>query len=202
MSRATLILLIGVVLFPPTGANAAGEPTGFIVAGKPIAFDSAFRPRFTPAQVAATAKVTRAGFALWAGTAEGRAIIARILLGDTSVVVEEDSGEASLGRAPQPGFTTLLAAGDRTRHKRFRIVLNPATAEQYHGDPALDTGRPRTGAEAMALAWAAEMLHINFYLEGIALPHHERADFQERWAAVTAELGFRNTPHGDEERRE
>jgi hypothetical protein len=42
----------------------------------------------------------------------------------------------------------------------------------------------------MSTAWAAEMLHIDFYARGIPLPHHERPDFQERWQSVASELGF------------
>ena len=50
----------------------------------------------------------------------------------------------------------------------------------------------------MAAAWAAEMLHIDFYARGIALPHHERDDFQERWMAVAGQLGFGRMTHGME----
>jgi hypothetical protein len=50
----------------------------------------------------------------------------------------------------------------------------------------------------MAAAWAGEMLHIDFYSQGISLPHHERADFQEQWRLVAGELGFPMLPHEED----
>ena len=54
----------------------------------------------------------------------------------------------------------------------------------------------------MAAAWAAELLHIDFYSRGISLPHHQRADFQREWRAIAEELGFPTMPHGEDEERE
>ncbi len=199
-SRVAILGVI-VLLAAIAGAGAAPSPrAGFILAGEPVAFDAKLHPLFSALQVSSTAEVTRAGFARWARTREGRWIIRRLREADRMVVVEEDTEQASLGRAPQPGFTILLAARDRAVPKRYTIVLNPAIAAQYPNDSSLDLGRPRSGADAMALAWAAEMLHIDFYADGIPLPHHERTDFQERWLAVAAQLGFPNTPHGTDER--
>lgn len=193
LPRAGAILLVAAVLAGSIPAPARGE---FILAGEPVAFDADLRPRFTESQKSSTAGATRAGLERWAGTTEGQSIIRRAMERDRSVLVREDTEQASLGRAPQPGLTTLLAARDQKVAKRYTMILNPAIAEQYHNDSAVDLGRPRTETDAMALAWAAEMLHIDFYAAGVALPHHERADFQERWRAVVAELGFPNAPHG------
>ncbi|HEY0787829.1 MAG TPA: hypothetical protein VGE86_04235 [Thermoanaerobaculia bacterium] len=173
--------------------------SGFVLGGEPVTFGADLRPRFTKRQIASTAEETRAGFDRWARTREGRWIIRRLRESDRSVVVLEDPEQESIGRAPQPGFTILLAAANRAVHKEYAIVLNPRIAAQYQGGESLDLGRPRTPADAMALAWAAEMLHIDFYADGITLPHHERADFQERWSAVAGQLGFPNTPHGKDD---
>jgi hypothetical protein len=53
----------------------------------------------------------------------------------------------------------------------------------------------------MAAAWAAEMLHIDFYARGISLPHHSRSDFQSEWLIIATQLGFPNLPHEDESER-
>ena len=62
----------------------------------------------------------------------------------------------------------------------------------------MSTGEPTTPAQVMAAAWAAEMLHIDFYSRGISLPHHSRTDFQTEWREVARQLGFPYLAHGDE----
>lgn len=42
------------------------------------------------------------------------------------------------------------------------------------------------------------MLHIDFYSQGIVLPHHGRADFQRAWREVARQLGFPGLEHDDE----
>jgi len=59
--------------------------------------------------------------------------------------------------------------------------------------------QPATAADQMAAAWAGEMLHIYFYSTGISLPHHQRADFQQEWHLMAAELGLPNMPHADDD---
>lgn len=190
-ARAILLAaLLGAGAVPDAGAEV-------VLAGEAVAFDARLRPSFTAAQKKSTAAATRAGLERWAATSEGQAILRRALERDCVVFVEEDPAQGSLGRAPQPGLTTLLAARDRKVVKRYGMILNPSIAEQYHGDAAPGLGQPRTEEDAMALAWAAEMLHIAFYAAGVALPHHERPDFRARWDAVAAELGFHGVTHGD-----
>ena len=169
--------------------------TGFVLAGETIEFDAELRPRFTEKQVRETAASTRAGLAKWAATDEGKAIIARFRVSDREVVVTESDEEPSIGRAPQPGFLTFLAAEDRTKHKTYQLVVNPTLAAQYNTKTSLDLGLPQTPADVMALAWAGEMLHIDFYAKGITLPHHERVDFQERWQLVVSAMGMPRVDH-------
>ena len=198
--RSCLLAAVLLLLSPPVRAgDLTPHRGGFILAGEAVSFDADLRPLFTARQVSSTAKPTRVGFDRWARTEEGKSIIRRIR-DDRTVIIEEDSEQSALGRAPQPGFTVLLAAQDPKIRKRYTIILNPMIAAQYENELAVDLGRPRSATDAMALAWAAEMLHIDFYAQGIALPHHERADFQERWLSIASELGFRITPHGGEER--
>jgi len=59
---------------------------------------------------------------------------------------------------------------------------------------------PANASDMMAVAWAGEMLHIYFYAQGISLPHHPRADFQDQWHAVADELGMVLVTHDDQER--
>ena len=59
-------------------------------------------------------------------------------------------------------------------------------------------GHPTTPADLMAIAWAGEMLHIDFYSRGISLPHHSRPDFQEEWHRVAEELGYPSATHTDQ----
>ena len=80
--------------------------------------------------------------------------------------------------------------------KRYDLILNPTIASQYNNADSIDLGLPRTATDVMALAWAGEMLHIDFYANGIPLPHHDRPDFQERWLTAAAQLGMPNATHG------
>jgi hypothetical protein len=171
--------------------------SGFILAGESVHFDGELRPRFSERQRASTAESTRAGFAKWAATREGQAIVARFRNGEREVAIIENADESGIGRAPQPSLATLLAANDSTKRKRYELIVNPSLAAQYDG-PSIDLGMPRTPTDVMATAWAGEMLHIDFYAQGIPLPHHERADFQERWRAVAGELGFPTMEHTTE----
>lgn len=171
-----------------------------MLAGEPIQFDDAMRPRFTPRQTMESAAATRAGLAKWAATREGRRLITRFLTPEYQVTITEDSSEVGPGRAPQPGLATLMSATDPTRVKEYSLILNPALANQYGRVNSLDLGEPSTPRDVMAAAWAGEMLHLDFYADGIPLPHHKRPEFQRRWRAVAAELGFPRLRHDTEDR--
>jgi hypothetical protein len=172
---------------------------GFVLAGESIAFDAGLRPRFTENQLRNTAVATRDGFTQWAATSEGKAVIRRFHETEREVHVFESASEPGIGRAPQPGFATLLTANDRTKKKRYDLILNPTLAGEYVHRSKVDLGLPRTPSDVMAVAWAGEMLHVDFYADGIPLPHHRRADFQERWRAVTFALGFPLVDHATDE---
>ena len=167
-----------------------------VLGGEPVQFDAEMRPRFTEQQMRASAPSTRAGFARWAATPEGQSILRRLLEPDREVRIIENGDEPGLGRAPQPPFSTLIAARDAKTRKVYVVILNPVRADEYHGSRTPDLGWPRTPAEAMSVAWAAEMLHVDFYAEGVQLPHHDRNDFQQRWRAVANALGLPRVEHG------
>jgi hypothetical protein len=147
----------------------------------------------------ASAEATRAGLLRWAATGEGRSILARFQAKDRQVIVVESDDESTIGRAPQPGFVTLLAAGDPKQLKTYWLIVNPALAAQYDRPKAIELGFPRTPSDVMALAWAGEMLHIEFYAAGIPLPHHDRSDFQKRWRLVADALGLWRVEHVTDE---
>lgn len=174
---------------------ATAHAQGFIFAGEPLRFDAKFRPQFTGKQLAATAQASRDGLARWAATGQGKLIIARFEGGDREVRVVESDVEEGAGRAPEPGIATMLATNDHTKLKRYDLILNPSVARQYDKPNALAWGLPRSASDVMAAAWAAEMLHIDFYSRGIPLPHHQRSDFQERWRQVAMELGLTSLTH-------
>jgi hypothetical protein len=115
------------------------------------------------------------------------------------VIVIESDDESTIGRAPQPGFVTLLAAGDTKQLKTYWLIVNPSLAAQYDRPKSIPLGLPQTASDVMALAWAGEMLHIEFYAAGIPLPHHERPDFQKRWLRVADSLGMARAQHGTDE---
>jgi hypothetical protein len=162
-----------------------------LLGGEAIQLDEDLLPRFTEQQVSSSPSSVREGFAKWAATSEGRTILVRLSRVNAEITVIEDSTEKGPGRAPQPAIGTILAAADPTKLKRYELILNPALAQQYErGGDAIALGEPTTPAEVMAAAWAAEMLHIDFYARGIPLPHHDRPEFQQRWHRVAEQLGF------------
>ena len=200
--RVPLFVLTAIVASWGLGISSAGSSQqrlsgkGFVVAGQPVLFDEVLDPQFSTLQVRSTARSTRAGFARWAQTQEGRRLVQRFRTGEYEVEIIEDHEEGSPGRAPEPGIATMLAAADHHKTKRYQLILNPTLAEQYRGTP--EAGGI-TEVDVMAATWAGEMLHIEFYADGIALPHHERDDFQERWTRVARQLGLPNFAHGIEE---
>ena len=170
-----------------------------LLAGEATRFDSAFTPQFTRHQIENTSVATRIGLAKWAATRHGRKLIEYFQSTDCEITVVEDDAERGIGRAPEPGIATLVAATMHpSQRKRFEIILNPAYYQLPKGMYPL-AGQPGNPADAMAIAWAGEMLHIYFYAHGISLPHHARADFQNEWHAVAAELGMGTVPHDDED---
>lgn len=169
-----------------------------LLANERIAFDADRVPHFSEQQVRASAESTRAGFVKWAATAEGKEILAKLDAADREIHISESADESGFGRAPQPGFATLLASQDEKKIKTYQLILNPTRAAEYRNADSIDFGEPRTPADVMAVAWAAEMLHIEFYARGIPLPHHRRKDFQERWLKVATALGFPLVEHDDE----
>lgn len=210
-----------IVLFAMTSGARATPPAprpmkGLILVGEPILFVNG-APQFSREQLRRVSTATRDGLARWAQTEHGRHLIARFNRDDYQIFVVEDGDERALGRAPQPAIGTMVSSGDRSKLKIYRLVLNPAAAEVSGatGDPArgnvyswppageiargsTDFREPQTAADRMAAAWAGEMLHIDFYSQGIVLPHHGRADFQRAWRDVATQLGFPQLEHDDE----
>jgi hypothetical protein len=169
---------------------------GLILVGEAVIFTNGV-PQFSGEQVRRVSKATREGLALWAATDHGRNLIERFNRDDYQIFVVEDGDERGLGRAPQPAIGTMISGGDRSRLKVYRLVLNPAFAEVPQvGTPLFD--EPRTPAERMAAAWAGEMLHIDFYSQGIVLPHHGRSDFRREWQNIATQLGFPTLEHDDD----
>ncbi len=182
-------------ILPQTSTNE----TGFRLAGERIRFDGNARPEFTEDQIRYSAEATRSGLVKWAATPGGRRMILRFDSAEYAVTVREDGHGAGAGSAPQPALATLVAATDHTKTKAYDLILNP-TFGLPKGVISL-SGEPSTPTDMMAAAWAAEMLHIDFYARGISLPHHSRADFQSEWHVMATELGFPNLPHEDESER-
>lgn len=166
-----------------------------LLAGEPVRFDPT--PQFTVRQLRHTADATRAGLVRWAATEHGRIVIEALAGKEYDVVVLEDDADRSAGSAPQPAIATLAAAGDHSKVKSYVVVLNPSFYPEVKNMTPLRT-EAGTLAELMSAAWAAEMLHVYFYAQGISLPHHPRPDFQEQWRAMAKELGFPTMRHDDE----
>jgi len=167
------------------------------LAGQAVHFD-ADGVHFTNRQIRATADSTRAGLAKWAATPHGRTMIAYFDANEYEIDVAERGCEGAAGIAPEPALATLAASGNHKATKTYEVVLDPAA---FHVPASMTPlpNEPATAADWMAAAWAAEMLHVWFYSQGISLPHHRRADFQEAWRAVAAELGLPSLRHGDED---
>jgi hypothetical protein len=168
-----------------------------LLAAERVHFDDHLKPQFTAHQISATSAATRDGFELWAATERGRNEIRRFDTSEYQIIVLEDRIDSASGEAPQPGIATLLGASDRAKLKTYELILNPEFRPAVEAT-AMSSGEPTTPAQVMAAAWAAEMLHIDFYSRGISLPHHSRADFQKEWREVARELGFPFLAHGDE----
>ena len=165
-----------------------------LLAGERIQFDSNFTPQFTANQVQSTTEATRVGLVKWAATPHGRQLIDYFAANACEIVVFEDADESGMGRAPQPGIATLIA--NRSQRKTYEMILNPTYFKLPEGMAPLPN-QPAMPSDAMAIAWAGEMLHIYFYAQGISLPHHERPDFQEQWGTIAAELGMSAVRHDD-----
>ena len=178
---------------PLAGALLLGS---ILLCGEPVRVRGDLSVQFTDKQVRESSAATRAGFVRWAATAQGRELVRRFNAAEYRIVVVEDPDEPSVGRAPQPGMITFLGVNDRAKVKTFELIVNPRAAGVPEDATPFD-GQPSTGADFMAAAWAAEMLHIHLYSQGIALPHHERNDFQEAWLAVATQLGFPTMTHGE-----
>lgn len=191
-------VLAALVLLCAVAPLHAIEYRGIVLAGDPVTFDASFAPRFTENQIRNTAEATRTGLARWASTQEGRRIIEYFAENGLVVNAIEDPDEEGLGRAPDPRLANLVAAAHHSRLRNFDLVLNPRFFRLPEGMAPLPND-PATPADAMAAAWAGEMLHVEFHARGIGLPHHERADFQEKWREVAAELGFPTMEHGGDE---
>lgn len=176
-------------------ANRPVYPTAVVLAGEPLWLNAQRAPLFTPKQLEQTSAATRRGFAAWAATAEGNRLLRCFDRREFRIDVREDDVEASPGRAPQPPLSTLVSARDHAAMKSYELILNPSFGAKGFTPVA---GHPSTPADIMATAWAAEMLHIYFYSRGFSLPHHQRAEFQQRWRAVATELGFATLPHRDD----
>ncbi len=171
-----------------------------ILAGERVPFDVNLVPEFTRSQKAGTSEATREGLLRWAGTQRGQQLIAYFIENDYEINVVEDGSEPGIGRAPQPGLATLVAAANHTHIRNYDLVLNPQFFKMPKGMVPLPN-QPSTPDDMMSIAWAGEMLHIYFYTIGISLPHHERADFQREWREIAAELGMPTVTHDDGDER-
>lgn len=197
---AAVLLVVSAATAGKISLQTATNETGFRLAGERIRFDASARPEFTEGQIRYSSEATRSGLVKWAATPRGRRMILRFNGAEYSVTIREDGHGVGAGSAPQPALATLAAATDHTKTKAYDLILNP-TFTLPRGAIPFSSGEPSTPADMMAAAWAAEMLHIDFYARGISLPHHLRPDFQSEWHAMATELGFPNLPHEDEPER-
>lgn len=172
-----------------------------LIAGEGVRFDAGLRPQFTARQIAGSSEATRAGLAQLAATEHGRKLIEYFNNAEFQVSVTEDTSEDGVGRAPQPGIATLVAATDHSKTKEFDLLLNPAFFRTLPKGMAPLPNQPSSAADVMALAWAGEMLHIYFYAQCISLPHHAREDFQDDWQTIVTELGMPTMTHDDGDER-
>ena len=170
-----------------------------LLAGEPVRFDANMHPQFSKTQITNSAASTRDGLTRWSATEEGRAVLEEFD-DDCTINVIEDAMEDGLGRAPQPGIATLIAASNHAAAKSYDVVFNPLFFRVPDGMTPLPH-QPASPADMMAAAWAGEMLHVLYYARGISLPHHQREDFQRDWRRVAGELGMPMLTHGDEDER-
>ncbi|HEV8435701.1 MAG TPA: hypothetical protein VGR95_19985 [Thermoanaerobaculia bacterium] len=173
---------------------------GIVLAGEPVHLDASEKIAFTEAQVRATSAATREGLVRLASTPDGRRMLRHFGTAEYTIVVTERDDDSEVASAPEPGIATLVAANDHSIRKTYEIVLHPLPFSLPDGATALPN-QAATPADQMAAAWAAELLHIDFYSRGISLPHHQRADFQREWRALAKELGFPAMLHGDDDER-
>ena len=175
---------------------AAQSPGGIILAGEPIRRDDYGIIRFSERQVRNTSEATRAGFVRWVETFRGYELFRYFNTAEYRVIVTEDLNEPGIGRAPEPGILTFLAAADHAKQKEYTLILNPTPWQIPAGWKAMPH-EPSSTADFMAAAWAGEMLHIYLYSQGVMLPHHQRDDFQTSWGQIAGELGFPMMTHGE-----
>jgi hypothetical protein len=173
---------------------------GIVLAGEPVRFDANQKIVFTDAQLRATSAATREGLLRFASTPDGRRMLRHFATAEYTIVVTESDDATEVASAPEPGIATLVAANDHTIAKKYEIVLHPIPFSLPDGATALPN-QAATPADQMAAAWAAELLHIDFYSRGISLPHHQRADFQREWHTIARELGFPGMLHGEDDER-
>jgi hypothetical protein len=171
---------------------------GIVLAGEPVRFDANQKIAFSDAQLHATSAATREGLVRFAATPEGRRLLRHFGTAEYTVVVVESADDTEVASAPEPGIATLVAANDHSIAKQYEIVLHPIPFSLPDGATALPN-QAATPADQMAAAWAAELLHIEFYSRGISLPHHQRADFQREWHTIANELGFPGMLHGEDD---
>jgi hypothetical protein len=174
---------------------------GIVLAGEPVRFDANAKIAFTDAQIRATSAATREGLLRLASTPDGRRMLRHFATSEYTIVVVESDDDTEVASAPEPGIATLVAANDHSIAKTYEIVLHPIPFSLPDGATALPN-QASTPADQMAAAWAAELLHIDFYSRGISLPHHQRADFQREWHTIAKELGFPGMLHGEDDERD
>lgn len=160
-----------------------------------VTFDEKCAPHFTANQIESTPPAIREGLALYTATERGCATARRFDAREYEIDVFEDDLDHSTGEAPPPGLATLLAANDHKTLKKYDLILNPSF--QRNSEKVVFDDEPNTPARMMAAAWAAELLHIDFYSRGISLPHHTRNDFQDEWHELARQLGFPRLEHLD-----
>lgn len=177
---------------PLTAALLLGS---IVLCGEPLRVRADLSVQFTDKQVRESHAATRAGLVRWAATPQGRELLSKFDAKEYRVVVVEDPEEPSMGRAPMPGMITFLNVTDRAKVKTYELILNPF-AGFVPSEAITLGGQPTSVNDYMAAAWAAEMLHIHLYAQGVSLPHHQRDDFQQAWLEVAEQLGFPTMQHG------
>ncbi|HEY2092029.1 MAG TPA: hypothetical protein VGJ81_09080 [Thermoanaerobaculia bacterium] len=180
---------------------AAAIVYGIVLAGEPVRLDANARVTFTAEQMRSTSAATREGLTRFASTPHGRRMLRKFATSEYEIVVVENDDDAEVASAPEPGIATLVASNDHSIRKQYEIVLHPLPFTLPKGATALPN-QAATPADQMAAAWAAELLHVDFYSRGISLPHHQRDDFQREWQAIASELGFPAMSHGEDDERE
>ena len=186
----------------PASEGARPAVRGTVESGpaeEPIHFDEHQMPVLSDLQRRELESDFQKGLERYARTREGKAMIAKYgRPGSIDIRIRLAPNDEGILGSAAPASNNLAAAVGAAPFVYVVTINSSLEGVEIRDAKPIGYVYPANTTDLRALQIGAEILHVDFFVEGSrAGTHHENEEFQARWSAFVRELGYPGFPHHD-----